>query len=220
MAESDNSVDNDKGDMCCQKNLLKSSSIKEITMTKIAIWCRHEGDNIIGIGPQIPWHISSDFRRFRKITDGENLVVGEKTYESFPNCTLPNRNLHILTLTPDYEVSDKEHHFVYNDINDFKEFEQNLYICGGATIYKLFMTSGEKLMPDVIVDCKYCGEVDKLDGPKIDITPCIESMEKNYRKMSPDYEQDNVLTSLWVKKGDFVEQSILKKLINIISINH
>lgn len=220
MAERDNSVDNEKGNMCCQKILLKSPLIKEITMTKVAIWCRHEGDNIIGIGPRIPWHIPSDFRRFRKITEGENLVVGEKTYESFPNRTLPNRSLHILTLNPDYEVSDKERHFVYNDINDFKEFEQNLYICGGATIYKLFMTSGEKLMPDVIVDCKYCGEVDKLDGPKIDIAPCIESMEKNYRKMSPDYEQENVLTSLWVKKGDFVEQSVLKKLINIISINN
>lgn len=220
MPESDNSVDNKKRNMCRRKNLLKSFSIKETMMTKIAIWCRHENDNIIGIGPKIPWHIPSDFRRFRKITEGENLVVGEKTYESFPNRTLPNRNLHILTLNPNYEVSDKEHHFVYNDINDFKEFEQNLYICGGATIYKLFMTSGEKLMPDVIVDCKYCGAVDKLDGPKIDITPCIESMEKNYRKMSPDYEQENVLTSLWVKKGDFVEQSVLKKLINIISINN
>ena len=38
--------------------------------------------------------------------------------------------------------------------------------------------------------------------------------------MSPDYEQENVLTSLWVKKGDFVDQGVLKKLINIISVNN
>ncbi len=189
-------------------------------MTKIAIWCRHDGDNIIGIGPKIPWHIPSDFRRFRKITEGCDLVVGEKTYESFPNRTLPNRNLHILTLTPNYEVSDKAHHFVYGDINQFKEFEADLYICGGATIYKLFMTSGEKLMPDVIVDSRYCGEIEQLDGPQINITPCIEIMTKTYRKISPDYEQENVYTSLWVKKGNFVEQSVLKKLVNIISINN
>lgn len=189
-------------------------------MTKIAVWCRHDGDNLIGIGARIPWHISSDFRRFRKITEGADLVVGEKTYESFPNRTLPNRNLHILTQIPDYEVSDKEHHFVYNDINAFKEFEPDLYVCGGATIYKLFMTSGEKLLPDVIVDSRYCGEVDKLEGQKIDISPCIEVMEKRYSKVTPDYEQDSVFTSLWVKKGDFVEQSVLKKLINIISINN
>ncbi|MDD7312792.1 MAG: dihydrofolate reductase [bacterium] len=189
-------------------------------MTKIAVWCRHDGDNLIGIGAKIPWHIPSDFRRFRKLTESEALVVGEKTYESFPNRTLPNRDIHILTLTPEYEVSDPAHHFVHHDIKDFKEFEPNLYICGGATIYKLFMSSGDKLMPDVIVDCKYLGAVDALEGPRIDITPCIETMEKKYLKMSPDYEQENVLTSLWVKKGDFVDQGVLKKLINIISVNN
>ena len=57
-------------------------------MTKIAVWCRHDGDNLIGIGAKIPWHIPSDFRRFRKLTESEALVVGEKTYESFPNRTL------------------------------------------------------------------------------------------------------------------------------------
>ena len=189
-------------------------------MTKIAVWCRRQGDNLIGIGAKIPWHIPSDFRRFRKITEGGNLVVGEKTYESFPNRTLPNRNIYVLTLTPGYEVSDKEHHFVSGNIKEFGDFEDDLYICGGATIYKLFMSSGAKLLPDIIVDSKYLGEADKLEGPKIDITPCIEVMEKLYQKVTPDYEQENVLTSLWVKKGDFVEQSILKKLINIISINN
>lgn len=220
MTERDNLVDKAKGGVSGAENLLKSALSKEIKMTKIAVWCRHDGDNLIGIGARIPWHISSDFRRFRKITEGADLVVGEKTYESFPNRTLPNRNLHILTQTPDYEVSDKEHHFVYNDINAFKEFEPDLYVCGGATVYKLFMTLGEKLLPDVIVDSRYCGEVNKLEGQKIDITPCIEVMEKRYSKVTPDYEQDNVFTSLWVKKGDFVEQSVLKKLINIISINN
>lgn len=189
-------------------------------MTKIAIWCRHCGDNVIGIGPKIPWHISSDFRRFRKITEGESLVVGEKTYESFPNRTLPNRDIYILTLTPEYDVSDAKHHFVSHNIKDFKDFDGDLYICGGATIYKLFMTSGEKLMPDIIVDSCYQGDLDKLDGPKIDITPCIEIMEKSYKKVTIDYEQENVLTSLWVKKNEFIDQEVLKKIITIISVNN
>ena len=45
-------------------------------MTKVAVWCRHKDDNIIGIGPQIPWHVSSDFKRFKRITEGKNLVAG------------------------------------------------------------------------------------------------------------------------------------------------
>ena len=66
-------------------------------MTKIAVWCRHKEDNIIGIGPNIPWHISSDFKRFRRITENACITCGQTTYESFPNRTLPNRKIYVLT---------------------------------------------------------------------------------------------------------------------------
>ena len=189
-------------------------------MTKVAVWCRHENDNIIGIGPQIPWHISSDFKRFRRITEEQNLVAGEKTYESFPNRTLPNRKIYVLTFNENYEVSDINNHFVVTDIRMFKDFEKDLYIVGGATIYKLFMTKYEKLMPDIIVDSMYKGDLNPdLDGPKIDISECIDILHKKYFKISVDYELDNITTTVWVKKGDFVEQSVLKRIINAIENN-
>lgn len=186
-------------------------------MTKVAIWCRHVGDSVIGIGAQIPWHVASDFKRFRRITEGQNLVAGEKTYESFPNHTLPNRKIFVLTFNADYEVSDKNNHFVVTDIKEFKDFEEDLYVVGGASVYKAFMTLSPKLMPDIIVDSVYQGELDSsLQGEKIDIAPCVEIMHQAYRKITADYEQDNVLTALWVKKGDFVEQSVLKRILQII----
>ena len=189
-------------------------------MTKVAVWCRHQGDNIIGIGPQIPWHVSSDFKRFKRITEGQNIVAGEKTYESFPNRTLPNRKIYVLTFNPDYEVSDSKNHFIVTNINEFKDFEQDLYISGGASIYKLFMSSSEKLMPDIVVDSMYKGELTpNLTGPKIDISECIDILQKKYFKISIDYEQDNITTTVWVKKGDFVEQSVLKRIVYAIENN-
>ena len=189
-------------------------------MTKVAVWCRHQNDNIIGIGSQIPWHVSSDFKRFRRITERQNIVAGEKTYESFPNRTLPNRRIYVLTLNHDYEVSDKNNHFVVTDINKLKEFEQDLYISGGATIYKLFMTGDDKLMPDIIVDSMYKGEISQdLSGPKIDITECIDIMQTKYFKISIDYEEDNIITGVWVKKDAFVAQSVLKRIIYAIENN-
>lgn len=186
-------------------------------MTKVAIWCRHAGDNIIGIGPQIPWHVPSDFKRFRRITEGKNLVAGERTYESFPNRTLPNRQIFVLTFNEKYEVSDKANHFVVTDINEFKEFEDDLYIAGGASIYKAFMGGSNKLLPDVIVDSVYCGDLDAgLSGDKIDIGACVEVMEQKYRKISEDYEQDNIKTAIWIRRGEFVEQAVLKEILKII----
>lgn len=186
-------------------------------MTKVAVWCRHEGDNIIGIGSNIPWHIKSDFKRFRRITEGQNLVAGETTYESFPNRTLPNRKIFVLTFNEDYEVSDKENHFVVNDINLFKGFDEDLYIAGGASIYKLFMTGSPKLMPEIVVDCMYKGDIDpSLKGDPVDIMPSIEALHKSYRQISQDYELDNITTTVWVRKGEFIEQSVLKRITQAI----
>ncbi len=186
-------------------------------MTIAAIWCRHEGDNVIGIGPQIPWHISSDFKRFKRITEGSAVVCGQTTYESFPNRTLPNRQIYVLSFDANYEVSDKENHFVVTDVNALKDFEGTLYVVGGASIYKLFMTGAPKLMPDIVVDCMYKGEMNsELKGPKIDITPCIDAIGAKYRQMSQDYLEDNILTRVYVKKGDFVDQSVMKHIIEAI----
>ena len=184
---------------------------------KVAVWCRHKDDNVIGIGPNIPWKISSDFKRFRRLTEEQYLVAGERTYESFPNRTLPNRKIMVLTFNADYEVSDKENHSVVTDIKKFKDFDKDLYVVGGASIYKAFMSGSAKLMPNIIVDSKFCGELNSdLSGDKVDITQCIDIMMKDYKQISKNYELDNVVTTVWVKKGDFIEQETLKHIINAI----
>lgn len=179
-------------------------------MTKIAIWCRHDGDNIIGIGANIPWHISSDFKRFRRITEGQNIVCGQITYESFPNRTLPNRKIYVLTFDENYIVSAPENHFVVNNIRELKDFEEPLYICGGASIYKLFM---QKQAPEIIIDSCFHGSLDpELNGAPVDISECIAKMQKDYRRISPDYDEDDITTTIWVKKGEFVPQEVLKHI--------
>ena len=41
-------------------------------------------------------------------------------------------------------------------------------------------------------------------------------MKQKYFKISNDYEKDGVRAALWVKKGDFVEQSVLKRLLLLL----
>jgi len=186
-------------------------------MTKIAIWCRHEQDNIIGIGPHIPWHIPSDFKRFRRITENSNITCGQTTYESFPNRTLPNRKIYVLTFEEQYQVSDKDNHFVVTDALSLQDFSDTLYICGGASIYKMFMRNQ---MPDVIVDSCFHGPLNpNLQGTPVDISECIDIMRKQYQQVSPDYEEDDVTTSVWCKKETSVSQEVLNHIMLSI-INH
>ena len=51
-------------------------TFKAMQMTKVAIWCRHEADNLIGIGDDIPWHIPSDSRFFADVIAGQDVVLG------------------------------------------------------------------------------------------------------------------------------------------------
>lgn len=186
-------------------------------MTKVAIWCRHQGDNLIGIGTQIPWHIKSDFQRFRRITTGQTLVAGQKTYESFPGRTLPERKIFVLTQEEGYEVSDPQNHRAVNDIRFFKDYEGDLYIAGGASVYRLFMTGGSKLRPDVVVDCVYHGKLNPdAKGEPVVITDCVNVLFEKYRQISSDYELDDVTTSVWIKKGEFVDQNVLKRIVQAI----
>ena len=182
-------------------------------MVKIAIWCRHMGDNIIGIGPDIPWHISSDFKRFRRLTDGKALLVGQTTYESFPNRTLPNRKIYILTFEKDYQVSDPSMHQVI-PLEKVADIQEELYISGGASIYQLMM---EKSMPDLIVDSLYMGELNPgLTGAPVSIQKSIDLMEKNYHKITNDFILDNINTTIWAKKGETVDEKTLAHLKNQI----
>ena len=103
-------------------------------MTKVAIWCRHQKDNIIGIGSDIPWNVPSDAQKFVRMVTGQNVVVGRRTYETFPERTLPEARIFVLTSNPDYEISDIQKHQVIDSLKIFKDFDEDLYIAGGAKV--------------------------------------------------------------------------------------
>lgn len=188
-------------------------------MTVVAMWCRHSGDNVIGIEAEIPWRVESDAKHFLDVVKGQTVVVGRKTYESFPQRTLPECRIFVLSTQADYEVADDVCHKVISGQKALADFEGDLYVAGGAAVYQLFMNGKEKLKPQIIVDCVYDGEMLPLAGRQVDISASVALMEKQYRRITPVYFQDNVGSSIWVRKGEFVEQSVLKRIIRILEQN-
>ena len=43
----------------------------------------------------------------------------------------------------------------------------------------------------------------------INVAEEILKMNKDYEKVSPDYDEDNVITTIWVKKGAEVSKEVL-----------
>ena len=58
---------------------------------KIVIHVAIAQNGVIGRENGLPWRLSSDMRRFKAETMGNAIVMGRKTWESFPKRPLPGR---------------------------------------------------------------------------------------------------------------------------------
>jgi dihydrofolate reductase len=91
-------------------------------------------NRVIGQGSKIPWHISEDFKWFKKMTTGHVIVMGRKTYESIGK-PLPNRTTIVLTRStmtiPGVQtISD------LNQLSTLNPQPSTVFICGGAQLYE------------------------------------------------------------------------------------
>jgi len=189
-------------------------------MKKVLLWCR-DLDNLIGYHHSIPWHISSDLKRFKNITKNGWILVGRKTYESFPNQTLPNRKIIILTKYANYKVSDTDNHFIIQDLKQIQKMHDIdvLYIAGGAKIYKEVMED-DFLKPDYIIDSIYQKKNPDLHNDGIFIHEKTREILKQYYQANYINELDFVKTYLCYKnnseKSSFYNQ-LKTKIEEIVS---
>ena len=103
-------------------------------------------ENVIGKDNQLIWHLPEDLKRFKEITSGHKIIMGIKTFESLGR-VLPNRK-HII-LCNDMEMDiDNENVEILDDISKLDEYinsEEECFVIGGATIYKLLMPYADRM---------------------------------------------------------------------------
>ena len=103
-------------------------------------------NNELGKDNDLLWHLPDDFKRFKKLTSGHSIIMGRKTFESFPK-TLPNRRHIIITRDQNYKVAFDNCHVVHSveDALSLVENESLCFIIGGGEIYKLGMPFANKI---------------------------------------------------------------------------
>jgi dihydrofolate reductase len=65
--------------------------------TRIALIAAMGRNREIGVDNRLPWHISEDLRRFRRLTTGHVLILGRKTFESIGSRPLIGRTLVVVS---------------------------------------------------------------------------------------------------------------------------
>lgn len=104
-------------------------------------------NNVIGKDNKLIWHISEDLKRFKEITSGKTIIMGRKTFESLPG-VLPNRKHIIVTRDKNYKVNSDNVTIVHNLnslIDQYKNCDDEVFIIGGAEIYKQALPHADKL---------------------------------------------------------------------------
>lgn len=54
-------------------------------------------EGVIGVNGALPWHYSSDLKRFKRLTEGATVVMGRLTWESLPKKPLGGRRNIVIT---------------------------------------------------------------------------------------------------------------------------
>lgn len=102
-------------------------------------------NNEIGKNNDLIWHLRDDLKRFKALTSGHHIIMGRKTFESFPK-PLPNRTHIVISRQSDYKVP--EGVIVVNNIEAaiaLAKDDAQPFIIGGGEIYKLAMPYASKL---------------------------------------------------------------------------
>lgn len=125
-------------------------------MPLIAIWAESQ-NSIIGNGDQLPWHIPSELKHFKRLTTGHSVVMGYRTALGLKNKTFANRNM---ILYSNYPVDSSFKNFTVMDFNDILNLAktEDVFIAGGAAAYKDFLPYIDAVIRTVILQ-DYEGDV-------------------------------------------------------------
>ena len=109
------------------------------------VWAEDK-NHIIGEKGHLPWSLPNDLHHFKDVTVNHPIVMGRKTFESFPNGPLPKRLNIVISKNPDYQVPDSV--VLINDKADLKKYVQSddeVMVIGGSGIFKLFQDDVDRL---------------------------------------------------------------------------
>jgi dihydrofolate reductase len=93
-------------------------------------------NNSLGKKNKLVWHLPNDFKRFKSLTTNHHIIMGRKTFESFPK-PLPNRTHIVISRQENYNPAGC---IVVDSIEKAIALcpeDEDSYIIGGGEIYTL-----------------------------------------------------------------------------------
>lgn len=99
----------------------------------------------IGKDNKLLWHIPEDLKRFKKLTMGQCIIMGKRTWESLPRKPLPGRKNIVLTDVPGESIDCSITAYSVEDALGKCNETEEIFIIGGGSVYRQFMPLADRL---------------------------------------------------------------------------
>ncbi len=99
----------------------------------------------IGKDNELLWSISEDMKRFKRLTIGNTVLMGKRTWESLPRKPLPGRKNVVLTDIANEVIESAVTAYSVEDALSKCEQDKEIFVIGGGSIYRQFMTIADRL---------------------------------------------------------------------------
>lgn len=117
----------------------------------INIIAAQSANGVIGAGGKIPWDLPEDRAFFKRLTTGNIIIMGRKTFESIGS-PLPGRYNIVLSKTKNYSGDDLitvpslEAAFkAAEEYNSSHGGDKQVFICGGEEVYRQSLGSADRI---------------------------------------------------------------------------
>ena len=139
-------------------------------------------NNELGKNNDLIWKVKEDLKFFKDTTMGHPVVMGRNTFLSLPK-VLPGRKNIVIS---DVDILNDEiemYRSIKEFLNNYDKYKEELFIIGGASIYRQFIDLSNKLyLTEIDDECKdadvYFPNFDKND---FDMQVLSEKEEKSLK---------------------------------------
>jgi dihydrofolate reductase len=138
---------------------------------RLSIVVAMDSNRLIGKDNDLPWYLPADLVFFKKLTTGNAILMGRKTFDSIGR-PLPNRRNIVITRNTDIEITGCE---VVNSIEEallLAQREAEVMVIGGAKLYQQILPLADRLY------------ITKIEGEFDGDTYFPPYDEKNWRQVS------------------------------------
>jgi dihydrofolate reductase len=99
-------------------------------------------NGVIGRDGELPWRLPADLKRFKAQTIGRPMIMGRKTFESFPS-PLPGRRHIVLTRDAAWQAEGAE--VVHSPEAALTLAGEDAAVIGGADVFALFLDRADRI---------------------------------------------------------------------------